>query len=126
MSSPGDADDLLIRARSALLDALDALGAHRRRECPLVGDSLPCTAVNRLLQRRIWPNKRWLGGGGDGSGHWIGRSWGCIGWPSIWQTRGLGLAVSPLVHYRTVSEDGMECIDVTTSSPRIIRGSLAR
>jgi hypothetical protein len=29
MSSPGDADDLLIRARSALLDALDALGAHR-------------------------------------------------------------------------------------------------
>jgi hypothetical protein len=29
MSNPGDADDLLIRARSALLDALDALGAHR-------------------------------------------------------------------------------------------------
>jgi hypothetical protein len=29
MSSPGEADDLLIRARSALLDALDALGAHR-------------------------------------------------------------------------------------------------
>ena len=29
MSSPGDADNLLIRARSALLDALDALGVHR-------------------------------------------------------------------------------------------------
>lgn len=29
MSSPGDADDLLVAARSALLDALDALGAHR-------------------------------------------------------------------------------------------------
>jgi hypothetical protein len=29
MSNPGDADNLVIRARSALLDALDALGAHR-------------------------------------------------------------------------------------------------
>lgn len=29
MSSPGETDDLLVRARSALLDALDALGAHR-------------------------------------------------------------------------------------------------
>ena len=29
MSSPGDADDLLVAARSALLDALGALGAHR-------------------------------------------------------------------------------------------------
>lgn len=29
MSDPGAADDLLVRARSALLDALDALGAHR-------------------------------------------------------------------------------------------------
>jgi len=29
MSSPGEADDLLIRARSALLDALDALDEHR-------------------------------------------------------------------------------------------------
>lgn len=29
MSSPGGADSLVIRARSALLDALDALGAHR-------------------------------------------------------------------------------------------------
>jgi hypothetical protein len=28
MSNPGDVDNLLIRARSALLDALDALGAH--------------------------------------------------------------------------------------------------
>lgn len=29
MSSPGGADDLLVQSRSALLDALDALGAHR-------------------------------------------------------------------------------------------------
>lgn len=29
MSNPGETDDLLVRARSALLDALDALGAHR-------------------------------------------------------------------------------------------------
>lgn len=29
MSSPGESDGLLVRARSALLDALDALGAHR-------------------------------------------------------------------------------------------------
>lgn len=29
MSSPGETDDLFVRARSALLDALDALGAHR-------------------------------------------------------------------------------------------------
>lgn len=29
MSSPGDADDLLVSARAALLDALEALGAHR-------------------------------------------------------------------------------------------------
>lgn len=29
MSSPGETEDLLVRARSALLDALDALGAHR-------------------------------------------------------------------------------------------------
>ena len=29
MSSPGEPDDLLVRARSAMLDALDALGAHR-------------------------------------------------------------------------------------------------
>lgn len=29
MRSPGDGDDLLVAARSALLDALDALGAHR-------------------------------------------------------------------------------------------------
>lgn len=29
MSSPGEADDLLVQSRSALLDALGALGAHR-------------------------------------------------------------------------------------------------
>lgn len=29
MSSPGETDDLPVRARSALLDALDALGAQR-------------------------------------------------------------------------------------------------